>query len=66
MYLEFETRTSYRYLKQVVSALEEPICILGGWAVFLHVNNNFQKTQGRSYIEKTDNCSTFLSVFSNG
>ncbi len=54
MYLEFETRTSYKYLKQVISALEEPICILGGWAVFLHVNNNFQKAQGRQYLGSRD------------
>ncbi len=50
MYPEFETRTSYKYLKQVISALEEPICILGGWAVFLHVNKNFQNVQGRPYL----------------
>ncbi|MBI2147392.1 hypothetical protein HYU19_02835, partial [Candidatus Woesearchaeota archaeon] len=54
MYPEFETRTSYRYLKQVISALEEPICILGGWAVFLHVNKNFQKAQGRPYLGRRD------------
>jgi len=54
MYPEFETRTSYKYLKQVISALEEPICILGGWAVFLHVNKNFQKAQGRPYLGSRD------------
>ncbi|MBS3175936.1 nucleotidyl transferase AbiEii/AbiGii toxin family protein [Candidatus Woesearchaeota archaeon] len=54
MYLEFETRTSYKYLKQVISALEEPVCILGGWAVFLHVNKNFQKAQGRPYLGSRD------------
>ncbi len=54
MYLEFETRTSYKYLKQVISALEEPICILGGWAVFLHVNKNFLKAQGRPYLGSRD------------
>ena len=54
MYLEFETRTSYKYLKQVISVLEEPICILGGWAVFLHVNKNFQKAQGRPYLGSRD------------
>src|SRR3989344_3466082 len=54
MYPEFETRTSFKYLKQVISALEEPICILGGWAVFLHVNKNFQKAQGRPYLGSRD------------
>ncbi|MEW5897287.1 MAG: nucleotidyl transferase AbiEii/AbiGii toxin family protein [Nanoarchaeota archaeon] len=54
MYPEFETKTSYKYLKQVISVLEEPICILGGWAVFLHVNKNFQKAQGRPYLGSRD------------
>lgn len=54
MYPEFETRTSYKYLKHVVSALEEPVCILGGWAVFLQVNNNFEKAQGRPYLGSRD------------
>ena len=54
MYLEFETKTSYKYLRQVISALEEPICILGGWAVFLHVNENFRKAQGRPYLGSRD------------
>ena len=54
MYLEFETRTSYNYLQKVISVLQEPICILGGWAVFLHVNKNFQKAQGRPYLGSRD------------
>lgn len=54
MYPEFETKTSYKYLQQVISALEEPVCILGGWAVFLHVNKNFQKVQGRPYLGSRD------------
>lgn len=54
MYPEFETNTSYKYLKQVVFSLEEPICILGGWAVYLQVNKNFQKAQGRQYLGSRD------------
>lgn len=54
MYKEFETETSYRYLKKVVAALEEPICILGGWAVFFHINKSFQQAQGRSYLGSRD------------
>ena len=54
MYAEFETRTSYKYLQKVISVLQDPICILGGWAVFLHVNKNFQKAQGRSYLGSRD------------
>ena len=54
MYPEFETRTSYKYLQKVISALEEPICIIGGWAVFFHVNKSFQKAQGRPYLGSRD------------
>ena len=54
MYLEFETRTSYKYLREVIAALKEPICILGGWAVFLHVNKRFQEAQGRPYLGSRD------------
>ncbi len=54
MYKEFETRTSYKYLKEVINNLEEPICILGGWAVFFHVNNRFEKAQGRPYLGSRD------------
>ena len=54
MYPEFETKTSFKYLKQVISALKEPVCILGGWAVFFQVNKNFEKAQGRQYIGSRD------------
>ena len=54
MYKDFETRTSYRYLKEVISSLREPIYILGGWAVFFLVNERFQKAQGRPYIGSRD------------
>ncbi|MBI2542492.1 hypothetical protein HYV80_07350 [Candidatus Woesearchaeota archaeon] len=54
MYKEFETRTSYNYLKEVIKNLNEPICILGGWAVFFHVNEKFEKAQGRPYLGSRD------------
>ncbi|MBN2368684.1 hypothetical protein JXC34_06695 [Candidatus Woesearchaeota archaeon] len=54
MYREFETRTSYNYLKQVINSLDEPICILGGWAVFFHANQGFQRAQGRPYLGSRD------------
>ncbi|HLD19535.1 MAG TPA: hypothetical protein VJB90_06025 [Candidatus Nanoarchaeia archaeon] len=54
MYGEFETRISYKYLKEVINNLEEPICILGGWAVFFHVNQKYEKAQGRPYLGSRD------------
>ena len=53
-YKEFETRISYKYLKEVINNLEEPICILGGWAVFFHTNNRFEKAQGMPYLGSRD------------
>lgn len=41
VYETHEIEISYRYLKTVVSRLEEPICLIGGWAVYHHVNKNF-------------------------
>ena len=54
MYKEFETRMSYDYLKEAISNLNEPICILGGWAVFFHINGKFEKAQGRPYLGSRD------------
>lgn len=54
MYDEFETRISYKYLVEVIGSLKEPICILGGWAVFFHVNDKFKDAQGRSYLGSRD------------
>ena len=54
MYNEFETRISYNYLKEVIKNLDEPICILGGWAIFFHVNKKFEKEKGRPYLGSRD------------
>ncbi len=54
MYMEFETKTSYKYLNEVIHALDEPICLLGGWAVMLHVNKTFQKAAGKPYLGSRD------------
>jgi len=54
MYDERETRRSYEYLQKVVSVLEEPICLLGGWAVFLTVNKAYRANTGRVYLGSRD------------
>ena len=54
MYKEFETKTSYKYLREVICALDEPICILGGWAVMLTVNKAFQGATGKPYLGSRD------------
>jgi hypothetical protein len=54
LYSDFETGTSYEYLQKIVEILKEPICILGGWAVYFTVNAAFQKDQGRNYLGSRD------------
>ncbi len=54
MYEPYETGISYKYLKTVVERLEEPICLIGGWAVYNTVNKNFKITTGRDYIGSRD------------
>ena len=54
LYSKFETETSYKYLQQILNILDEPICLLGGWAVYLTVNDNFQKDKGRNYLGSID------------
>ncbi|MCK5216833.1 MAG: hypothetical protein KAJ93_03555 [Methanosarcinales archaeon] len=54
MYETYETRISYEYLKTVVDRLVEPVCLIGGWAVYQHVNKNFKQATGRDYIGSRD------------
>ncbi|MDE1767095.1 MAG: nucleotidyl transferase AbiEii/AbiGii toxin family protein [Thaumarchaeota archaeon] len=34
--------------------MKEPVCLLGGWAVYLTVNAKFNKTNGRNYLGSRD------------
>jgi len=36
LYPNYETEISFKYLKEVVNILDEPICILGGWGSLFH------------------------------
>lgn len=54
MYEPYETRISKRYLEVVLSRIARPVCLLGGWAVYLHVNENFRGATGREYIGSRD------------
>jgi len=53
-YAETVTRLSEEELQDVVSVVEPPICLLGGWAVHLHVTTEFQEVHGRPYIGSRD------------
>lgn len=62
MYANTEIETSYKYLRKVISALKEPICILGGWAVFFTVNKNYKSQTGKVYIGSRDIDLGFKSI----
>jgi len=54
LYQKYETDNSYKYLQQIIDLLEEPICILGGWAVFFTVNEIYKKEIGSDYLGSKD------------
>ena len=54
MYDENEVAISRRYLKEVIATINEPIVIVGGWAVFFLVNDAYKETTGREYIGSRD------------
>lgn len=48
------TRLSKRELKKVLKGTEPPLCLVGGWAVHLHVNKGFREEEGHEYIGSRD------------
>ncbi|MFP3984904.1 MAG: hypothetical protein ACLFU9_02925 [Candidatus Bathyarchaeia archaeon] len=49
-----EMKTSQQQLRLIFKSLREPVCLLGGWAVYHIVNENFEKANGRPYIGSRD------------
>ncbi|MBW2976647.1 hypothetical protein KY347_04335 [Candidatus Woesearchaeota archaeon] len=54
MYEVKETKISYGYLRDLIKDLDEPICLLGGWAVYFIVSNLFEKEIGYPYLGSRD------------
>jgi len=54
MYQDKETEISYHYLKEVIQHLNEPISVIGGWAVYFVVNKNFQEEHQLPYLGSRD------------
>ncbi|MFA6269441.1 MAG: hypothetical protein WC652_06500, partial [archaeon] len=54
MYPKNETDQSYEYLQKVVGFLDEPICILGGWAVYLTLNKKYNAQFQKDYLGSRD------------
>jgi len=53
-YVPQVTALSEQELQAVFEAAEPPVCLLGGWAVHLHVNPGFHSEHGREYIGSRD------------
>ena len=53
-YVDAVTKLSERELQDIITAASPPVCLLGGWAVHLHVTEGFQDTYDRPYIGSRD------------
>lgn len=53
-YADAVTQYSERELQDVLTVAEPPVCLLGGWAVHIHVTDAFQTQHGRRYIGSRD------------
>lgn len=54
LYSEFETSLSRRYLREIFSSESGGALLLGGWAVYLLVDQDFREASGRGYIGSRD------------
>ncbi len=55
MYDPIETDISYTYLLKIIEKLKNlKFAIIGGWGVFLHVKNEYQRAFGREYLKSRD------------
>lgn len=54
LYEDYETDISKDNLVTVFSKVTKPLCLLGGWAVYLTVNENYKSDKGRNYHGSKD------------
>jgi hypothetical protein len=54
LYQNYETEISLGNLNEITNILDQPQCLLGGWAVYLTINSDFKKTHGREYQGSRD------------
>lgn len=54
LYQDYEVEISQSQLSQVISQFGGQVCLLGGWAVYLTVNDNFKEAQGRNFMGSKD------------
>ncbi len=54
MYPNIETSVSQGYLSQILNGVSQPPCLIGGWAVYYTVNDNFRKNKMHDYQGSRD------------
>jgi len=54
LYDQIETDSSREALEELASLLPQPVVLLGGWAVFLTVNDSYKESVGRDYLGSKD------------
>jgi hypothetical protein len=54
LYSDNQISISKKYLESIVKQLSRPPCLLGGWAVFLQLNDKFNASKGRDYPGSKD------------
>ena len=54
LYETHEAEISRGTLPAVLAGVDEPVCLLGGWAVYLAVNSRYKKARGRNYHGSKD------------
>lgn len=53
-YLDYECEISKSRLREIFTSVKGPVCLLGGWAVFLTANERFSKEHGYEYSGSRD------------
>jgi hypothetical protein len=54
LYDGIETGSAFTALAEIVVRLPEPFLLLGGWAVYVTVNDSFRDAQGSNYLGSRD------------
>ncbi len=54
MYSTIETELSRRFLKDILSSIPGPCCLIGGWSIYLLVSAKFERATGKEYFGSRD------------
>ncbi len=54
MYSKIETGLSRGFLNTLLKSMPQPYCLIGGWSVFLLVNDAFNRATGKTYLGSKD------------